>query len=263
MRRATSQSHALVILKITVDSNERRLLHYLSSIKAPSNHTIPLIDVIDLGIEKSIIVLPWKSPLDEVLRFRDRPDDVVPLCLQFIEGVAFLHQHNVAHCDLKPENVVVDTKSESKGSPRLFIIDFDLAMYVESEETMTEGWCGTPPWIAPELGSISGPTRRYSPILADRWVCGKMIEYFARYFPTHEGARKTRLRAFARRLLGLNPRARPKLNELQAIHGPRKRKAAKSQHESVPKRHAVNWCVQILLYSSGLTDRSMRAPGRS
>jgi serine/threonine protein kinase len=138
-RRATSQSHALVILKITVDSNERRLLHHLNSIKAPSNYTIPLLDVINLSIEKSIIVLPWKSPLDEVLRFRDRPDDVVSLCLQFIEGVAFLHQHNVAHCDLKPENVVVDTKSESKVSPLLFVIDFDLAMFVESEETMTEG----------------------------------------------------------------------------------------------------------------------------
>ena len=214
MRRATSQSHALVVLKITFDSNERRLLHHLSSIKAQSNHTIPLLDVINLSIEKTVIVLPWKSPLDEVLQFRDRPDDVVSLCLQFIEGVAFLHQHNVAHCDLKPENIVVDTRSESKVSPRLFIIDFDLAVFVESEETMTEGWCGTPSWIAPELGSINGPTRRYSPILADRWVCGKMIEYFAKYFPTHEGARKTRLRAFARRLLDLNPRARPKLNEL-------------------------------------------------
>jgi serine/threonine protein kinase len=35
----------------------------------------------------------------------------------------------------------------------LFIIDFGLALSVESEETMTEGWCETPPWIAPELGS--------------------------------------------------------------------------------------------------------------
>ena len=79
MRWATSRSGVLVVLKTIVDSNERQLLQYLSGIKAPSNHAIPLLDVIDLSIGKTIIVLPWKAPLDEVLRFRDRPDDVAPL----------------------------------------------------------------------------------------------------------------------------------------------------------------------------------------
>jgi len=212
MRRATSQSGASVVLKITVDPNESRLLQYLGGIKASSNHTIPLLDVIDSDIGKTIVVLPWKTPLDEVLQFRDRPDDVVSLCLQFIEGVAFLHQHKVAHCDIKPGNVVADSKS--KTLPRLFIIDFDLAQFVESEETMTDGWCGTPPWIAPELGSRDGPIQRYSPILADRWACGRMIKHFAKYFPKYEGARKTMLLAFAQRLLDVNPRARPELNQL-------------------------------------------------
>ena len=238
MRKATSRSGVLVVLKTIVDSNERQLLQYLSDIKAPSNHTIPLLDVIDLSIGETIIVLPWKSPLDEVLQFGDHPDGVVSLCLQFIEGVAFLHQHKVAHCDLKPGNVVIDTKSESETLPRLFIIDFDLAQSVESEETMTEDWCGTPSWIAPELGSRNGPTQRYSPILADRWACGRMIGHFAKYFPTYEGERKTMLLAFAQRLLDVDPRARPGLNQLQAIHGPTKRKSARSPQEPVPKRHA-------------------------
>jgi serine/threonine protein kinase len=238
MRQATSRSGVSVVLKTIVDSNERQLLRYLNGINAPSNHTIPLIDVIDLSIGKTIIVLPWKSPLDEVLQFRQRPDDVVSLCLQFIEGVAFLHQHKVAHCDLKPGNVVIDTRLESETLPRLFIIDFDIAQSVENEETMTEDWCGTPPWMAPELGSENGPTQRYSPILADRWACGRMIEHFAMYFPTYEGERNITLRAFAQRLLDVNPRARPGLNQLQAIHGPTKRKSARSQQEPVSKRHA-------------------------
>lgn len=79
----------------------------------------------------------------------------------------FLHWHKVTHCDLKPGNAVVDMIAERKMSPRLFIIDFNLAQRVESEETMTEGWRGMPPWIAPEVGSRDGPIRRYSPILAD------------------------------------------------------------------------------------------------
>ena len=239
MCQATSQSGVSVILKTINDSNERRFLQYLRGFKVPSNHTIPLLGVIDLSIGKTIIVLPWKCPLHEVLVFRNRPDDVVSLCLQFIEGVVFLHQHKVAHLDLKPGNVVVDTRLESKSSPRLFIIDFDLAEYVESEETMTEGWCGTRGWIAPELGSEDGPNCQYSPILADRWACGQMIKYFANYFPAHEGARKTMLLSFAEQLLDSDPRARPELSQLPAIDGPTKRKSDGSQEESASKRHAV------------------------
>ncbi|KAI0251020.1 hypothetical protein BJV78DRAFT_1154643 [Lactifluus subvellereus] len=65
-----------VVLKIIGDSNECRLLQYLSGIKVPSNHTIPLPGLIGLSIGKTTTVLPWKSLLDEVLQFRDRPDDV-------------------------------------------------------------------------------------------------------------------------------------------------------------------------------------------
>jgi serine/threonine protein kinase len=202
-----------------------------------------LLEAIDLSIGKTIIVLPWKSPLHEVLQFRDYPDDVASLCFQFIEGVAFLHQHNVAHCDLKPGNVVVDTKYGLTTSPRLFIIDFGLAQFVESEETMEEGWCGTPQWTAPELGSRDGPVQRYSPILADRWVCGRMIQYFAKYIPTHDDENTQNLLAFAQRLLSINPRARPLLNQLQAINGTKKRRSARNQHEPAPKRPAVNMCL--------------------
>ncbi len=225
MHRATSRSGVDVVLKTTTaDSIERRLLQYLTGIKAPSNHAIPLYDVIDLTIGKTIIVLERQSPLDHIIS--DYRDDAVSFCLQFIEGVAFLHEHKVAHCDLKPDNVVVDTKFKPRTlprtSPRLFIIDFDIAQYIESEETMTKGWCGTPSWIAPEVGSRNGPIRRYSPILADRWACGAMIKHFAKYFPTYERAQKALLLAFARRLVDVDPRARPELTELQAIHGPTK-----------------------------------------
>ena len=260
MCKATSRSGVLVVLKIIAGSNERQFLQSLGDIKAPSNHTIPLLDVIDLSTKETIIVLPWKFPLDQFLRRHEHPKDVVSLCLQFIEGVDFLHQHNVAHCDLKPGNVVVDYKSQSEDSPRLWIIDFELALSVESEETMSEGWCGTPPWIAPELGTMNGPIQRYSPILADRWVCGRMIEYFTRYFHPNDSVQRGRLLSFAQRLLNVDPKARPELNrllelnqlsesnqpelsQLQGIHGPRKRKAAKSHHDSAPKRYAINRCV--------------------
>jgi len=47
------------------------------------------------------------------------------------------------------------------------------------------------------------------------------------------------LLAFAQQLLDVNPRVRPELNELRVIHGPTKRKSTRTQHEHLPKRHAV------------------------
>lgn len=210
MHQATSRCGVLVVLK-TIIGYERQLLHYLSGIRP----TIPS----HLSIEKVIIVLPWKSPLDKALQFGDRPDDVVSLCLQFIEGVAFCIGTTLRTVTSNPIMWSL-IQNPSRNTPRIFIIDFCLALSVESEETMTEGWCGTPPWIAPELGSRNGPIQRYSPILADRWACGRMIECFAKYFPVYEGAQKTRLRAFAQRLLHVDPRARPNLNQSQSIHRP-------------------------------------------
>ncbi|KAI9458962.1 hypothetical protein F5148DRAFT_1287262 [Russula earlei] len=114
MRPATSRSGLSVVLKILSDSSgdELEFLQYLNGIKEPANRTIPLLEVIRLDIGKQVIVLPWRSPLHEVLLFRrcPGPDDVVSLCAQFIEGVSFLHNHKVAHRDLKPGNIVVDLK---------------------------------------------------------------------------------------------------------------------------------------------------------
>ena len=64
----------------------------------------------------------------------------------------------------------------------------------------------------------------------------------------YEGMQKTLLLAFAHWLLNTNPRARPELSQLQAIHGPRMQKAA-TQQVPVPNQHGVDLCVhyQILL----------------
>ncbi|KAH9023611.1 kinase-like domain-containing protein [Lactarius pseudohatsudake] len=93
---------------------------------------------------------------------------------QFLEGVWFLHEHNIAHLDLKPANVLVGFTS---STPHLSIIDFGLSIHVKDEGTLVEGYRGTPSWAAPEIGEVDGPTKTYSAILADRWSCGKVLEY--------------------------------------------------------------------------------------
>ncbi|KAI9444358.1 kinase-like domain-containing protein [Lactarius psammicola] len=104
------------------------------------------------------------------------------LRIQFLEGVAFLHEHGIAHLDLKPGNVLVHGKSGSL-SPRLSIIDFGLSVFAESEETLVEGYRGTPSWAAPE---VEENARKYSAILADRFSCGKVLKYFANTPPNRQ-----------------------------------------------------------------------------
>ncbi|KAH8984696.1 hypothetical protein EDB86DRAFT_2744506, partial [Lactarius hatsudake] len=95
---------------------------------------------------------------------------------QFIEGIAYLHKHGVAHLNLKPRNI-----SSMPGlacmSPHLSIINFRLSDFVESKEILVEGYHGTPSSSAktvPVKALESG--EKYSAILANQWSCGKVLK---------------------------------------------------------------------------------------
>ncbi|KAH9030055.1 kinase-like domain-containing protein, partial [Lactarius pseudohatsudake] len=93
---------------------------------------------------------------------------------QFLEGIWFLHEHRIAHLDLKPANVLLGY-ADSSSLPRISIIDFGISIRVKSEETMVEGYCGTPFWSAPEVGTECEPKKKYSAILADQWSCRRVL----------------------------------------------------------------------------------------
>ncbi|KAH8980622.1 kinase-like domain-containing protein, partial [Lactarius hatsudake] len=86
-----------------------------------------------------------------------------------IKGLAYLHKHRIAHRDIKPDNLVCDDVF------RLKIIDFDIAIEVQDENTEVDEYRGTEDWTAPEIGKEDGPTPMYSPIKADRWSCGRVL----------------------------------------------------------------------------------------
>ena len=90
-----------------------------------------------------------------------------------IKGLAYLHEHRIAHRHIKPDNLVCDRDFNLK------IIDFDIAIKVEDEITKIKGYWGTEGWTAPEIGKEDdSPMPVYSPIKADRadrWSCGCVI----------------------------------------------------------------------------------------
>jgi serine/threonine protein kinase len=85
--------------------------------------------------------------LDEVVRREPMPiRRAVELIAKVARNVHYAHEHGILHRDIKPGNILLDTK----GEPHL--TDFGLARLVESESTVTRTLevLGTPSYMAPE-----------------------------------------------------------------------------------------------------------------
>jgi hypothetical protein len=171
-RQSDPNKTELIAKLCRVGSNELDTLRYLHSKRPPSPHIISLIETTPSTISgREWLILPKLHTLrDEWLLDSRGVSGREQLGWGLIKGLAYLHEHNIAHLDIKPGNLVCD------GDFGLKIIDFDIAIEVEDENTEIDEYCGTENWTAPEVGKKDSPTRpRYSPIKADRWSCGRVI----------------------------------------------------------------------------------------
>ncbi|TMS18738.1 death-associated protein kinase 2 [Larimichthys crocea] len=67
---------------------------------------------------------------------------------QILEGLGFMHSKNIAHFDLKPENIMLSDKVSPH--PNIKLIDFGLAHHFHQGEEY-RSTSGTPQYIAPEV----------------------------------------------------------------------------------------------------------------
>lgn len=82
--------------------------------------------------------------------------------IQIAKGVKYMHDHNIAHRDLKLTNMLIDQDYIVK------IIDFGFAC--EAEE-MHKMYCGTPSYMAPEIVE----RKLYAPKPTDIWSIGVIL----------------------------------------------------------------------------------------
>lgn len=85
---------------------------------------------------------------------------------QLIRGVSFMHEMGVCHRDLKPENLLLTSDGLLK------ITDFGnsecFKMAWETDIHLSEGVCGSSPYIAPEEYTQN----EFDPRAVDMWACG-------------------------------------------------------------------------------------------
>lgn len=94
---------------------------------------------------------------------------------QLVSAVSYMHSKGVGHRDIKPENMLVSASGDLK------IADFGLATLFEynGATKLATTFCGSPPYIAPEViscssrGQVKGPGYRAD--LVDIWSCGIVL----------------------------------------------------------------------------------------
>ena len=144
------------------NSKEVSILQFLGSINSDKNHTAQLLEVwpVNRGTIVSMPVLDGHSH-----NYAKLEENLHSIMGQLVDGVSFMHRYGVAHLDLKPQNILVD------GHGWLWIIDFSVSVQVKSIDDLHTGFVGTPGYTAPEVGE-----KYYSPIWADLWSCGNVIQ---------------------------------------------------------------------------------------
>ncbi|KAJ6506265.1 hypothetical protein C8R47DRAFT_1005948, partial [Mycena vitilis] len=100
---------AQVMLKWVDLWSESNIAMFLSAIKDDYNHTIPILDLVLLpdDVTRRILVTPRMRDVDDPAF--GTVGEVLEFLQQFFEGVAFMHRHNVAHCDIALRNMVMDS----------------------------------------------------------------------------------------------------------------------------------------------------------
>jgi serine/threonine protein kinase len=195
-------------IKFVEQEREVKILQYLTGIQSPSNHTISGVQFwpVEGG---TVISMPvaggWLTSL------KNRDEQLWSVALQLVEAVAFMHEHNVAHMDLKPRNVIIPPEGG-----RLSIIDFSVSIRVRSPDATYRGVVGTEDYIAPEVRE-----GQYKPMLADLWSCGRTLEELcAGCYPSVDRAT---LLQISQQLMDRDPEARPKMSTVLEQMAPTRR----------------------------------------
>ena len=108
-----------------------------------------IVPIYDVGKDESgLLFYSMKhvkgTPWDQVITQRSITENL-EILMKVADAVAFAHSRNVVHRDLKPENVMLGDYGE------VLVMDWGLAIKLDSPAAKSAGLGGTPAYMAPEM----------------------------------------------------------------------------------------------------------------
>lgn len=132
-----------------------------------SLHHPHIIKVLDYGFDDTNQPYFTMTLLDSPRTFTEAalkasPADQIRLLIEMLQALNYLHRRGIVHCDLKPDNALVNQEGEVK------VLDFGLAA-LRDQSRNEEELAGTLAYMAPELFQGGSPT-----IASDLFAVGVM-----------------------------------------------------------------------------------------
>ncbi|GMT16671.1 hypothetical protein PFISCL1PPCAC_7968, partial [Pristionchus fissidentatus] len=168
----TQERVAIKIMdKAKMDAKSQKLLtrEIESMEKANHPHIIRLFEVVET-ISRVHLVIEYARGGELYMYVHEKgklsEKEAKPLFAQVISAIDHLHSLNIAHRDIKAENIMF----AEPGGP-LKLVDFGFSRSLEDGTLRT--FCGSPPYAAPELFKDAF----YDGRAVDMWACGILL-YF-------------------------------------------------------------------------------------
>jgi serine/threonine-protein kinase ULK/ATG1 len=90
-------------------------------------------------------------------------DEILDIIIQIIRGIKYLHDNNIVHRDIKPQNILLDNNV-------IKICDFGFSTIYKSHMDMFNTICGTPLYMCPEVLNLQNYT-----IKSEIWSLGILL----------------------------------------------------------------------------------------
>lgn len=163
----TDKEYAVKILR-----KNQNVTNEIDALKVCRNHT-NIVSIVEVVEDDAFIyiITEWLAGKELFKYAQEQPlseCEVRGIFKDIVHAVTYMHSHNIAHRDLKLENIKFTSENTSKSNIK--ILDFGFACKLNDDDKEMEGDCYTLDYAAPEILS----NKKYTES-CDLWSLGVIL----------------------------------------------------------------------------------------